>query len=80
MIQSYSDNCDYLRKRFKVSELASLYELVSVVTDYIRDLDAKEEAEKAKEALKDLSELKTETISKEKKNVKRGRKQKSNSS
>ena len=63
MIQNYSDNCDYLRKRFELRNDINLYELVNIVTEYIKSQDEKEE----------ISKL-TKEISQEKpKEKKRGR-------
>ena len=66
MIGNYSQDCDYLRKRFKLSALTSLYEVVHTTTNYIRQMDEKQELAKA-----------SKEISKEKK---RGRPRKKSSS
>ncbi|MCP3684360.1 MAG: hypothetical protein GY861_16910 [bacterium] len=62
MIQSYSQDCDYLRKKFNLPETVNLYELVRVTTAHIQQIDAEAE-------LKELNKIseKPKPISKEKK-------------
>jgi hypothetical protein len=36
MIAEYTKNCDFLRKKFKLPETTSIYELVNTVAQYIR--------------------------------------------
>ena len=73
MIQSYSQDCDYLRKRFNLPDSVGIYEMVRKVVDYIQQKDAEEE-------LKELTKVseKPKPISKEKKRG-RPRKKRSNS-
>lgn len=68
MIQTYSENCDYLRNRFGLDNNTSIYAMIEKATQFIKEQDfIKEELEK-----ESLEEDKNKTISKEKiKNVRR---------
>lgn len=84
MLQNYSNDCDYLRKKFKLRDDVSLYELVHVVTNFIRITDDEEELQKLKEEVVEVEEISPETkdepISQEKepcqKKTKRAKKRK----
>lgn len=46
MIQSYSENCDYLKKRFSLSETISLYNMIDVIVKYLKNEKEQEEVSK----------------------------------
>lgn len=39
MITSYSEDCDYLRKKFELHDSVSIYELVNKATNFIKEVD-----------------------------------------
>lgn len=45
MIQSYSENCDYLRNKFNLGIHVGLYEMIQIVTDFIKGIEDKEQIE-----------------------------------
>ena len=46
MIEEYSDNCDYIRKKFELADNVSIYQLVNKAVDFIKEVDNKIELEK----------------------------------
>jgi len=52
-MEDYSSNCDYLRKRFGLTEYDGIYKLIGIIADEYRQIDAIEEEKKlAKEVEK----------------------------
>jgi len=70
MIQSYSENCDYLKKRFNLPEIISLYDMVDAVVKYLKD----------EEEQKEVSKLTKEISNEKPKGKKRGRPRKKSNS
>ena len=46
MIANYSEDCDYLRKRFELPDNTNLYQMINAVTEFIREQDNLNELEK----------------------------------
>ena len=66
MIESYSNNCDYLRKRFELHESINLYDMVSAVVKYLKEQDNLEELKQLEKTTKSTS-VETKSQPKEKK-------------
>ena len=69
-MQSYSENCDYLLKRFKLGNETSIYVLIKHITDFIKDIDSKEQENSKKqpeEKSVEIESIENISIPKEKK-------------
>lgn len=73
-MDSYKESCEYIQKEFKM-EGASLYAMVSRITEAYKDFKDREEVEKLK---KEELALAKESQPKEKKNVRRKKRTSSN--
>lgn len=45
-LSDYSENCDYLREKFKLDKSCSLYTMVNKAVEFIKDLDDENELSK----------------------------------